>query len=67
MGLDQYIIVRVTADQKNYTYWVQDTNGQQVRMNNGMPEEPLNAIGNRTTSSTTLKNAIGTEMPTLGT
>jgi len=67
MNNDQYLIVRVTADQKNYTYWVVDTNGQPVRMGNGMPEETLNAIGNRTTSKSTLGTNIQNEMPTLAT
>lgn len=67
MNLDQFIIIKISADMKNYTYWVQDTNGQPIRMSNGVPEEPLNAIGNRTTSKSTLGTNIQNEMPTLGT
>lgn len=67
MTADQFIIIRLSADQKNYTYWVQDTNGQPIRMGNGLPEEPLNALGNRTTSKSTLGTNIQNEMPTLST
>lgn len=59
MNADQYIIATVTADGKNYVYWVVD--GQ------SNPVEPPNAKGNRTTSSSTLGTAIAAEMPTLST
>lgn len=69
MNLDQYLIVKVTADMKNYTYWVVDTNGQPAVFGNGggAPLEPLNALNNRTTSKSTLGTNIQNEMPTLGT
>jgi hypothetical protein len=67
MNADQYIVVRVTPDFKAYTYWVVDTNGQQLFGSDGLPIEAPSSVANRTTSSTTLKNAIGVEMPTLGT
>jgi len=57
MNLDQYIIVRVAADQKNYTYWV--VNSQPV------PLEQPNSV--RTTSASTLGTDIQNEMPTLAT
>jgi len=66
MNSNQYIIVKVTPDQKAYTYWVVEPNHHGIsRWANGVPVEPLEATGNRTTSSSTLGTAIGTEMPTL--
>jgi hypothetical protein len=67
MNADQYLIVRCTPDFKSYTYWVVDTNGQPQFSDNGIPSEPLNALGNRTTSKSTLGTAIQNELPTLGT
>lgn len=67
MNLDQYLIVRVTEDMKNYVYWVVDTNGQPTFGANGLPIEAMNSLGNRTTSKSTLGTNIQNEMPTLGT
>lgn len=68
MLANQYIIVKLTADQKSYTYWVVDPNDAGIqRWANGVPAEPPNALGNRTTSSSTLGTNIGAEMPTLST
>ena len=60
MNSDQYIIVRVTSDGKNYTWW------EVERMENA-PNEPLQALGNRTTSSSTLGTAVAAALPTLST
>lgn len=62
MNSDSYMIVRLTPDQKQYTYWVID--GQ---AGGGLPREPLQALGNRTTVKATLGTAIQNELPTLST
>lgn len=67
MKANQFIIARLTADQKNYVYWVCDPATDIQSWANGIPSEPPNALGNRTTSSSTLGTAIATEMPTLST
>jgi hypothetical protein len=46
---------------KNYTYWVMDP------LNGNLPIEPLNALGNRTTSKSTMGTSIQNELPTLST
>ena len=63
MKLHQYIIVRVSDDMKSYTAWVMDP----TLSGGGMPEEPLQAIGNRTTSASTMGTNIQNALPTLGT
>ena len=65
MTLDQYMIVRITPDMKNYVSWVVDTNGQQMFGADGLPIEAPNAT--RTTSKSTLGTNVQNEMPTLGT
>lgn len=67
MKTNQFIVVRVSADQKNYTYWVCDPTTDVQLWANGIPSEPPNALGNRTTSSSTLGTSIANEMPTLST
>lgn len=63
MKLHQYIIVRVSDDMKNYTAWVMDP----TLGGGALPPEPLQAIGNRTTSASTLATNIQNALPTLGT
>jgi hypothetical protein len=58
MFLDEYIIVRVTADQKRYSWWI---------MQGPPPQSDPSSQGNETTSASTLGTAIQTAMPTLGT
>lgn len=60
MQLNQYMIVRVTPDGKNYAYWTAD-----IAENGDLPNEPLNST--RTTSSSTLGTAVQNNMPTLST
>ena len=63
MGLHEYIIIRVTPDQKNYTAWVADPTLQP-----GIApflNEPLNST--RTTSASTMGTNIQNALPTLGT
>jgi hypothetical protein len=67
MNADQYLVVRCTPDFKSYTYWVVDTNGQQLFGSDGLPIEAPSSVSNRTTSKSTLGTAIQNELPTLGT
>ncbi len=60
MELGQYMIVRISPDEKSYVYWTVDPKSG-VRF----PNEPLNA--SRTTSAATLGTAVQTNMPTLST
>lgn len=64
MKQNEYIIVKVTPDSKAYTYWVV-SDYREVRFAEGQPQEPQGAEANRTTSTSTLGTAIGTEMPGL--
>jgi hypothetical protein len=63
------LIVRLTPDMKNYTYWVVDplSAGTVQGLQAGVPIEPLNALGNRTTSKATMGTNIQNELPTLST
>ena len=68
MGLGQYIIVKVSADQKNYTAWVVEPSaGGHLQFANGLPVEPLEALSNRTTSASTMGTHIQNALPTLST
>lgn len=67
MGVGQFIIVKLTADQRSYTAWVVDpsvTNGH-IQMANGVPVEPIEAVNNRTTSASTMGTNIQNALPTL--
>ena len=64
MKQNEFIIVKVAPDSKAYTYWVV-SDYRELQWGNGQPIEPQGAEANRTTSSSTLGTAIGTEMPTL--
>jgi hypothetical protein len=61
MTLGQYMIVRVTPDEKSYTYWTVDP----AYGGPALPNEPPQAT--RTTSSSTLGTAVQNNMPTLST
>jgi len=63
MGMNQWIVVRVTPDGKNYTAWVVDP----TQWGMDLPDEPIQAIGNRTTSAATMGTNIQNALPTLGT
>lgn len=69
MKLNQWLIVKVTPDMKNYTYWVVDPLSAGLSSGNqgSAPIEPLNALGNRTTSASTMGTNVQNELPTLGT
>ena len=59
MTPNQYIVVRLTPDQKNIAWWVVD--------DKPMRRMPLRAEPNLTTSSSTMGTAVAAEMPTLST
>ena len=61
MTLGQYMIVRVTPDEKSYSYWTVDPS----QGGPALPNEPPQAT--RTTSSSTLGTAVQNNMPTLST
>ena len=67
MGLNQYIVVRVTADQRNYTAFVVDTSAELQFDADGLPLEPIQANANRTTSASTMGTNIQNALPTLST
>ena len=67
MGLNQYIVVRVTADQRNYAVFVVDPSQELQFDATGMPLEPIGANVNRTTSASTVGTNIQNALPTLGT
>ncbi len=69
MNAAQYIIIKLTPDMKNYTYWVVDSLSAAISggAQGGLPIEPPNALGNRTTSKSTLGTNIQNELPTLST
>ena len=68
MGLGQYIIVRVTPDQKNYVAWVVEPSaGGHVQFSNGLPVPPIEALANATTSASTMGTNIQNALPTLST
>lgn len=60
MTPDEHIVVRVTEDGKSYVWWT-------INRPAVLPAEPLQAIGNRTTSSSTLGTAVGAALPALST
>lgn len=67
MQPNQYIIVKLTPDMKNYTAWVVDSAQELVFGADGLPAEPVQAVSNRTTSSSTLGTNVGGALPTLST
>ena len=67
MTAGQYMIVRVTSDGKNYTAWVVEPNDVQQKGADGLPVEPMQALGNRTTSASTMGTNVQGALPTLST
>lgn len=67
MALNQYIVVRVTPDQKSYTAFVVDSAEELQFDATGLPLEPIQANANRTTSASTMGTNIQNALPTLGT
>ena len=67
MNPGQYIVVRLTADQRNYTAFVVDPAAELQFDASGLPLEPIQAQPNRTTSASTLGTNIQNALPTLST
>ena len=67
MGPNQYIVVRLTPDMRNYTAFVVDANSDVQFDASGMPAEPVQAVSNRTTSASTMGTNIQNALPTLST
>lgn len=65
METGQYIVVKVTPDQRAYTYWVVDPPVGLALHANGLPVEPPQVFPHRTVSAATLAAAIEAEMPVL--
>lgn len=60
---NQYIIVRLSDDMRNYVAWIADPAQVNVLSKGGLPIEPLNAT--RTTSAATMGTNIQNALPTL--
>lgn len=65
MRSKDYVVVKVTPDQKSYTFWVVEPEVGLSLTADGVPVEPPYVFRNRTTSLTDLETAIGLEMPGL--
>ncbi len=59
MSFGQYMIVRISADERNYSYWTVDPS----QGGPALPNEPPQTT--RTTSASTLGTAVQNNMPTL--